>query len=62
MNLANLAQIIIAIVSYQEYNETAYCYQYVLRDNQIQRCAKNNTIFVYELYPLFMFQVCVNQK
>jgi hypothetical protein len=64
MNFANISQITIGIISYQDYNDTVYCYQSAIRDAEIERCVDVNDrgMFLYELFPLFVFQVFVEKR
>src|SRR3569832_2446147 len=57
MNFANITQLTMSIFSYQDYNESVYCYQSALRENQIHQCLHVPGMLTYEYFVLFSLQV-----
>src|SRR4051812_35695221 len=59
MNLANISQFIVGIYPYQDYNETVYCLENAVRNNELKRCMNISGFYIFEYFPLFVFQASV---
>jgi hypothetical protein len=58
MNFANISEIKIGVMLYQDFNELSYCYKNVIKLNVLKRCTNISGVVPYEYFIMFMFQVC----
>jgi hypothetical protein len=63
MNFANLSQIVVGILPYQDYNETDYCLKNAVRNNELKRCTNISGFYAADYFSLLALQVsCLRNK
>jgi hypothetical protein len=62
MNFANISHFVVGVISFHDYNETAYCLANATRNNEIKRCTNISGYYPGDYFPLFIFQVSCLQK
>jgi hypothetical protein len=57
MNFANMSQLSVGVVSYHNFNETVFCLNSAIRDNQLKKCTNITGMQPSEYFIIFLLQV-----
>jgi hypothetical protein len=57
MNFAKISPFTVGIFPHQDFNETVYCHEFAIRNNNIKRCANISGTLFYDYFIVFSLQV-----